>query len=550
MQSENMETLKSAISLGAVRGKQGLGDYFLVNIPFSLLREIPIMKYPDDAPAKEKAQRALVKSHARALRDYLVKEPDAFLPTLTASLVKGDADDDLIFVPSSEKEELKNIGTLFLPMGFSLLPNDGQHRLEGALQAINQEASLADRTLPMLLLPDYSLQVSQKVFYLIHAKQKPVSTSMQVAYNSLEPESNFANDLIQCTPFLLRHTDGEKTSVSGKKNPNLFTLALIRKLGIIMRNDTITNHQKSLEYCSTFFNVLADVIPHWAEILDRRIDAPSIRQEYVTTQAVTLEAFAELACELRDEYSKKLNELNYRLKPLRSIDWEKTNPDWEGRILNISSKDGNIVYKMLSKKDNVTRMKIYLKLRLGLPITSEEYALEKIINPIFCQSIPSNLLPKVIQMEITDFLASAQPTIEETELDSIEESTATEGNPIEEVAPFQVGQPGQPPTPPTPGEVDVPAVTEEPGVEPVRETHLTNPDETVVPAEIEQPVTDPGVRQPTTSEPEVEPTPARATRKSGAKKLVDGDEKTEPKAVKTRGTKKDKEEKIPVGANV
>lgn len=57
-----------------------------------------------------------------------------------------------------------------------------------------------------------------------------------------------------------------------------------------------------------------------------------------------------------------------RLQELRRIDWSRSNPDWEGRIM--------VKGQISRSRTSVGRMVAYLKGYLGLPLTSQEEELE------------------------------------------------------------------------------------------------------------------------------------------------------------------------------
>ena len=89
-------------------------------------------------------------------------------------------------------------------------------------------------------------------------------------------------------------------------------------------------------------------------------------------QAVFLDAIALVGKSLS---AKTPDELAAFFKPLKNIDWRKTNQDWHGRILEVAPKD----FKVLTGGENVKRFSIYLKVKLGIPIkafSKEEIELE------------------------------------------------------------------------------------------------------------------------------------------------------------------------------
>jgi DNA sulfur modification protein DndB len=90
-----------------------------------------------------------------------------------------------------------------------------------------------------------------------------------------------------------------------------------------------------------------------------------MRQDYVHSHAIALAGLGRVGASLISIYPENWEE---HLGGLAQIDWSRSNPDWQGRIM---SKSG-----ISQSQSSVSRMTAYVKRYLGLPLTLEEERLE------------------------------------------------------------------------------------------------------------------------------------------------------------------------------
>ncbi len=99
--------------------------------------------------------------------------------------------------------------------------------------------------------------------------------------------------------------------------------------------------------------------------MQHKVSAGEMRREYVHSQATTLAGLGRLGATLLAIYPK--NWIPH-LDGLRAIDWQRSNPAWQERIIF----EGRISKSLAS----VARMTAFLKRCLSLPLSSEEERLE------------------------------------------------------------------------------------------------------------------------------------------------------------------------------
>ncbi|MBE6625083.1 MAG: DGQHR domain-containing protein [Ruminococcaceae bacterium] len=140
----------------AVKGKQAGKEYYICMIPLGLLSKIFIIENGDVAP-EHRAQRKLNESRIPEISNYILENRESYVFSALAASVDGE----MHFVPYNSNS---NIGVLEIDMGASFLINDGQHRKAAIDAAIEEDETLKDETISVVLYKDNGLTRSQQMF--------------------------------------------------------------------------------------------------------------------------------------------------------------------------------------------------------------------------------------------------------------------------------------------------------------------------------------------------------------------------------------------------
>lgn len=165
----------ACFSLPAIAGKMGQGIYFTVQIPFGQV--VQMFKFNEElVPVELRAQRELNEKRAQAIADYIVtRRRDYTLPALTASVSEA-----MKFEPVTG---FSNVGAVQIPMGATMLINDGQHRRRGIELALQQDSSLKDQSVSVVLFYDEGLQRSQQMFADINDKMVKPAKAISILFD-------------------------------------------------------------------------------------------------------------------------------------------------------------------------------------------------------------------------------------------------------------------------------------------------------------------------------------------------------------------------------
>lgn len=347
-------------SFPAIMGKQANRDFFVLMCPMGILSKLFIFN-DDDLPPEHRAQRILNKSRIPEMASYILNNPkDYVFSSVTASI-----DGVFEFEPLNCNFDDK-IGILKVSMDSRLLINDGQHRRAAIEEALKSYPELADETISVVLFVDEGLKRSQQIFADLNKHAVNVSKSIGILYDSRDPIAQITRSLLEENTYLKYYTDKENPSLS-KFSPKMFTLSSINETNKKLLYKLDTNDPMVISYVSDFWNILCEYMNEWRFVFNKEMSAKLLRDDYVSSTGVVLEALGLLGNFL---YKNNYNDWKSILSGINKIDWHRNNlDDWQNRVIGMN---GRIV-----KSSNYIRLtRNLIKTKLNLPLTKDELKLE------------------------------------------------------------------------------------------------------------------------------------------------------------------------------
>ena len=338
----------------AIKGLQACDEYYICMIPLGLLLKLFPLEQ-DQTDPEFRAQRKLNLSRIPEIRDYILSNRKSYIFSALCASFDGDFHFDVL------DDAHASIGFLSISMDATFLINDGQHRRAAIAEALREDRSLANETIPVVMFLDKGLQRSQQMFTDLNKHAVNTTKSLNALYDSADPLSVLTKKVVNSVPFLKKYTDKEKDNL-GKYSGNLFTLnnILIANKNIL-RGFEITAETES--FIIAFWGAVFDNILEFQELDNRTLSKVDLRELYIITQGVTINALGLLG----NYFLRNRSELDMTLLVgLSKINWRRNNTeDWLGTAID---KKGKIV------KNTVSVHLTYLKIKqlLGLPLTKEE----------------------------------------------------------------------------------------------------------------------------------------------------------------------------------
>src|SRR5205823_4251294 len=146
------------------------------------------------------------------------------------------------------------------------------------------------------------------------------------------------------------------------RSPKLFTLGAIYD-GTLALLETVEQggYERKLAQALEFWETVAAQMPEWGRVEAGDLKPVELRQEYINTHAVVLWALGAMG---RTLISKHPDEWQAKLSGLKSIDWRRTNREWQG----VAMSGSDVVNRRQSRMDTAS----FLKGKLGLALTPGE----------------------------------------------------------------------------------------------------------------------------------------------------------------------------------
>lgn len=365
----------------AVAGTQAGRAFYAAQVPYGALVRLFRFDEEDVVPAELRAQRVMSERRAEAIGQYVVDNPaDYVLPALTASVSA-----DMAFEPVDIPGAAGSLGLLHIPMESTLLINDGQHRRRGIELAIKDRPALANETVTVTLFFDQGLKRSQQMFADINGRQVKPSSAINALYDRRNPFNAWALSVIDMLPGVGQRIDMENSSVAAKSY-KLWSLIAFKKFLSLLTGVTEKNIGEvdgaalaALDgFLLQFFEACTQHVPYWREMVSGEISAFEMRERFVISHAVWLEALAVFGrCALfsgdhgRAEQGIIKPELAAweRMEPLAKVDARKVSLMWAKRCV--------VLGKMQKTSDGVNGTAAKLLQLTNVPLPAHMQELEK-----------------------------------------------------------------------------------------------------------------------------------------------------------------------------
>ena len=340
----------------AVRGIQAEREYYIAMVPLRLLgrlfpaeEEIVLPEY--------RAQRRINEARIPEIKRYILDNRSTYV----FSALSASIDGAYRFTPFADTD----VGILEVDMESVFLINDGQHRKAAIQEALKEDRSLEDETISIVFFGDEGLSRSQQMFTDLNKHAVKTSNSLSTLYDTRDEIAVATKHVIDDIPFFKRYTDKER-DILGKNSSNLFTLNMLYKANQkILHSNRCSDEDVS--FLLSFWKNVADNIVEWQEVYNKALTKKALREDYIVSLAITINAFGKLGRYFYDHRELKMKKL---LTGLRRIDWSRTNNRWVGRTIRENGK-------VLNSEEAITLTCAEIKTQLGIELSKEEQQKEK-----------------------------------------------------------------------------------------------------------------------------------------------------------------------------
>lgn len=338
-----------------VRGVQANKEYYIAMVPLRMLSRL----FPSDEEyvlPEFRAQRKLNETRIPVISKYILDNRNSYVFSALAASIDGE----FCFYPTRKNTDT---GVLEVNMDDKFLINDGQHRKSAIFEALKEDPSLGDETIPIVFFADKGLARSQQIFTDLNKNAVKTSNSISELYDSRDQMAVVTRNVVSRIDFLNTYTDKEK-DILGKFSSNLFTLNTFYTANkTIVGRNTCAN---SSEFFYLFWNSVSLYMSQWQALEHKEITKVDLRENYIATQSIVIRALGRVG-----NYLFQHPEINTSscLSKLKDVNWHRNNPQWLLRAIN---QNGRII----TNKKAALLVSNVIKEQLGIPLSTDEKAAE------------------------------------------------------------------------------------------------------------------------------------------------------------------------------
>ena len=345
----------------ALRGVQAGRPYYVTMCPMSLIPKIFLFD-EEELPPEFRAQRQVDRRRVPEIAKYIVENIDNYAFSSITASVDGDVQFEAV-TPGQP-----DVGRLKVPMNSRFVINDGQHRRAAIEMALQDCPELRDETISVVLFPDGDLARSQQLFADLNKYAVRPTASISILYDRRNDMSDLSRQLSREVSHFRGLTEMERTSVSGTSR-KLFTLSAIHQATGKLLGKTsktpVDDDDRALAL--KFWTEIGNHMPDWIAVREGRLNAAELRREQIQCYGLALQALAHVGKALTVAHP---DDWHRRLAPLRTVDWARSNPLWEGRAL--------IAGRLSKARANVILTANIIKKQLDLELSEEDQKMESI----------------------------------------------------------------------------------------------------------------------------------------------------------------------------
>ena len=339
-----------------VRGIQAGREYYIAMVPLKMLSIL----FPNEEEyvlPEFRAQRRLNEARIPIISKYIIENRNNYVFSALAASIDGKYK----YVNNADSQD---VGVLEVSMDAKFLLNDGQHRKAAILDALEEDSSLNEETIAVVLYEDKGLERSQQIFTDLNKHAVKTSNSISELYDSRDVMAVMTREVVSKISFFERYTDKEKDNL-GKYASNLFTLNTFYNANKrIVGNRKIDKEVELFVY--DFWKEISKNIVPWNELNTAEISKKALRENYIVTQGVVIKAFGQLG-----NYFFENKNCNYKekIKKLQEIDWKRNSEFWLRRAIRL---DG----RMITNEKAIRLITNRIKTFVGIPLSKDEERIE------------------------------------------------------------------------------------------------------------------------------------------------------------------------------
>ncbi len=344
----------AAFEFSAIRGSQFGREVFSCHVDAGIVAA-RFAVTANELPQAIREGRLLDQKHVAAWKSLLQRAKGA---RLIAPVVVA-VDRAIGFTPIGSKKS--TVGILRIPFDARMVVQSGRSivaALRDYAETRGQDGGSTD-VVAVTFYVERDAKLMQETFRAFQ-QRGPVSRTRRILASEMDPIARLARELSKMPPFL-GLTEMHRATLAPRSR-NLFTLSAVYLATRALLADRERESAKATSRLAhEFWQNVASAMPEWELVVRGQMTAGEVRANFLHTHGSVLSAIAHAGAALLEERAKTWQA---SIKKLRTIDWRRTNPTWEGRIL----RRGNVS----KTTDAIFLTANVIKRHLGIALTTDD----------------------------------------------------------------------------------------------------------------------------------------------------------------------------------
>ena len=345
------------VTFPAMKGSIGQRTYFSTMMKMNVIPKMFTFRDWVEFTPEDREQRVLNKKRIPTIAHYILDNEDGYLFSAITASYKCDVD----FTPINGSE----MGTLEMEFeDANFVINDGQHRCAAIAHAVKENPALGEESLTVLLFPYENRARVQQMFSDLNRFVAKTSKSLDILYDKRDALSKVTLEMCGQVNVFSGMVDKDAVSLS-IRSQKLFSLAAVYDANKELLKPVIErehpSHTELVNVAVKYWSTVAEFMPDWLKVKKGDLKSVELRQENISSHTIVLRALGAVGASLMTEAP---NNWRARLPRLTSVNWKKSNAEWENICIVANS--------VVSNRQARLATQAYLKRCLGVTLTSAE----------------------------------------------------------------------------------------------------------------------------------------------------------------------------------
>ena len=199
-----------ALKIPAIRSKMGIWFYYVSSLSFENVAQY-VSPIDDELHHSEllsgMIQRCIT-SNYKNIANYLETQEERFFNSLILAVYNGQPKWNEIRIQDEDGEDNYNLGIITLTDDVKIFPVDGQHRVAGIKQAIEDNSEMKSERVPVIFVghstDEIGMQRTRRMFSTLNRYAKPVSLRDIIALDEDDVVAIASRNLIDNTDLFVK----------------------------------------------------------------------------------------------------------------------------------------------------------------------------------------------------------------------------------------------------------------------------------------------------------------------------------------------------------